>query len=326
MSTTYAITIQGTFTDASNNLGPAIHPDFTGTFVASNTQSQIIGFNGNPITAFYNSNGASIGVSIPQFNNIIGLYNVAPNPTGVTFNAFVQYTPSLGILQPTPNYVEIGILSNQGQTVYVLAGLNTVGGSLDTPYTSTTPNAITITPLSNICFPAHTPITVDQGCVNIEDIDPTLHTIDAKKIVAVTKTIGKKNYLVCLEQGALGNNLPLAETIISPEHKILYKGNMIEAKHFIVPFEHVYKIKYHKTPLYNVLLAEHYKMQVNGLTVETLHPENEIALLYTGQEKSNHKEKTIEDYSINKAMNTIIHKTNKKVEKKVTTGKVFLMK
>jgi len=325
MSTTYAITIQGTFTDACGNHmppNPAINPDFTGTFVASNTPTQIGPVNANPITAFYNSNGASIGVPIPQVNNYIGFYYIENNPNEA-FVALVQYTSSLGNLLPLPNYVGIAITSAQGQTVYQLFGLNTVGGRPSSEYTSTTPNAITITPLSNICFPAHTPITVDQGCVNIEDIDPTVHTIDTKKIIAVTKTIGKKNYLVCLEQGALGNNLPVAETIISPEHKILYKGNMIEAKHFIVPFEHVYKIKYNKTPLYNVLLAEHYKMQVNGLTVETLHPENEIALLYTGQ--GNNKEKTIEDYSINKAMNAVIYK-NKKVERKVNTGKVFLIK
>tara|TARA_B110000208_G_scaffold189744_1_gene251969 strand:- start:1744 stop:1917 length:174 start_codon:yes stop_codon:yes gene_type:complete len=35
-----------------------------------------------------------------------------------------------------------------------------------------------------------------------------------------------------------------------------------------------------KDPLYNVLQAKHGKMIVNGLTCETLHPYNPIALKY----------------------------------------------
>ena len=139
--------------------------------------------------------------------------------------------------------------------------------------------------LSNICFPAGTPVTTDQGNIPIEKIDPSIHTIRNKKIVAITKTVTQDKYLVCFEKDALGNNIPSQQTIISKNHQLFYNGKMRKAKEFLKDFDKVTKVKYTGAALFNVLLEEHDKMMVNNLMCETLHPENGVAKVYMALQK-----------------------------------------
>lgn len=145
-------------------------------------------------------------------------------------------------------------------------------------------------PISNICFPAGTPITTNQGNIPIEKINSNIHTIRNKKIVGITKTITPDKYLVCFEKDSLGNNIPNQKTIMTKNHKIFYKGKMISAYECLKQFENVYKIKYNGEILYNVLMEEHDKMCVNNIISETLHPENGIAELYKYLQNLNPKE------------------------------------
>ncbi len=133
---------------------------------------------------------------------------------------------------------------------------------------------------SNICFPAKTPIQTDQGLINIEDLNPEIHTIRNKKIVGITQTITNDKYLVCFEKDCLGKNVPCQKTFISQNHAIFNKGKMIKAKKFVGSVDNVYMKKYKGEVLYNVLMEEHDKMLVNNLICETLHPENSVAKLY----------------------------------------------
>ena len=135
-------------------------------------------------------------------------------------------------------------------------------------------------PISNICFPAGTPITCNQGAIPIERLNPEIHTIRGKKIVGITKTVTQDKYLVCFEKDALQKNVPSQKTIISKNHEIFYKSEMKKAQEFINYFENVTKVKYTGEVLYNVLMEEPDKMMVNNLICETLHPENGIAKLY----------------------------------------------
>jgi hypothetical protein len=135
-------------------------------------------------------------------------------------------------------------------------------------------------PVSNTCFPANTPITTDQGIIPIEKIN-TLNTIRNKKIIAITQTTTKDDYLVCFEKDSISNNIPCEKTIISKNHLIFNKGTMIKAKDFIGKYENIHKINYNNEILYNVLLEDYDKMIVNNLICETLHHDNSIAKLYT---------------------------------------------
>ena len=148
--------------------------------------------------------------------------------------------------------------------------------SASTPNSNSTPSQ----PITNICFPANTPITTDQGIVSIDKLNPNIHTINDSKIVAITKTASKDKYLVCFEKGSLGDDLPSKRTIMSKHHKILYNGVMIEAKKFLGDFEHITKMEYTGEVLYNVLMEKHDTMKVNNLICETLNPKTSIAQLY----------------------------------------------
>ena len=133
---------------------------------------------------------------------------------------------------------------------------------------------------SAICFPGNTPIVTDQGIIEIQKINKERNTIRGKVIKRVTKTKTQEKYLICIEKYALGNNIPSQKTIMTQNHKLLFKKQMIKAKELLNKVENVYKIKYTGEVLYNILLEQHDKMIVNNLICETLSPDNNILNFY----------------------------------------------
>lgn len=180
------------------------------------------------------------------------------------------------------------------------------------PFLITITSGPTPTPISDICFPAKTPVLTNRGYVNIDEIDPKIHTIRDKKIVAITQTITQDKYLVCIEKDALGKNYPTKTTYISQNHEIFYKGKMVRAKELLKELTKVRTVAYNKEILYNVLLEQHDKMLVNNLICETLHPENYIAKLYNILPRLNEKqtEKLIKDINAKLEKRNIISSMN----------------
>lgn len=138
-----------------------------------------------------------------------------------------------------------------------------------------------VEPVGPICFVANTPICVDQGIIPIQQINPKIHTINNKKIVAITKTTSPDDCLISFEKNSIGRNIPSEKTIVSKDHLIMNNGQMIKAVNFVGKYKNIHKIKYTGELLYNVLLEEHDKMIVNNLVCETLHPNNIIGKIYT---------------------------------------------
>ena len=65
---------------------------------------------------------------------------------------------------------------------------------------------------------------------------------------------------------------------MTPGHEVLYKGKLVQAKHFIGRVDGVHSVPYNgKDVLYNVLQERHGLMKVNNMVLETLHPENKVA-------------------------------------------------
>jgi hypothetical protein len=152
-------------------------------------------------------------------------------------------------------------------------------------------------PTSDICFPAGTPVKTDQGLVPIEKIRPGINTIHRNRIETITKTITNDNYLVCFEKDSLDINLPIRRTLISKNHKILYKNKLIEAHKFIHAFHGVHKVEYTGEILYNVLMDDYYTMDVNNLICETLHPKNLVARLHNSSYSAEDKKKIYSNLS-----------------------------
>ena len=143
------------------------------------------------------------------------------------------------------------------------------------PTTTTEPPTTTTEP---ICLPAGTPILTDQGSLAIEKIDTAVHTINNKRIVAVTRTITPEKYLVCFEANSIGINCPSKRTIMTPGHEVLYKGKLVQSKYFVGRVDGVHTLPYNGTDvLYNVLLEQHGLMRVNNMILETLNPDNKVA-------------------------------------------------
>jgi hypothetical protein len=140
-------------------------------------------------------------------------------------------------------------------------------------------------PISNICFPAGTPIKTDQGLFPIENLQSSKktinkYTINKQPIQHITKTVSQDTHLICFEQHAIWPNVPSEKTIMTKEHKILFEGRYVAAEKFLSLSKKVTKVKYNGELLYNVLLENYGTLQVNNLVCETLHPDNLIAKLY----------------------------------------------
>ena len=139
-----------------------------------------------------------------------------------------------------------------------------------------------------ICFPKGTQVTIDQGKIAIETLNPDIHTIHGRKIIAISQTRPLQKHIICIEQDSLGKNIPSQETLCSKEHKIFYKGEMKTASEISEVCENVTEVPYHGEPLYNVLLEKHDKMVINNMICETLHPKNimaKISMMKAGPEK-----------------------------------------
>jgi alpha-tubulin suppressor-like RCC1 family protein len=127
-------------------------------------------------------------------------------------------------------------------------------------------------PISDICFPAGTPVNCDQGIIAIDKIDPKIHTIRGNEIIEVTKTITQDDYLVCIDKDAFNLNVPSQKTIMTQKHEVFYNGYMVRSNDLLGKVENVYKVKYTGEILYNILLKNHSLMKVNNLICETLNP------------------------------------------------------
>jgi hypothetical protein len=140
-------------------------------------------------------------------------------------------------------------------------------------------------PIVPVCFIAGTPILTDQGIIHIDKINPKIHTIHNKRIVAITRTITNEDTLVCIEPDALGPNIPSEKTTVSRCHAILFNGKMVRAKKLVSLISDknkVYYVKYNKEILYNILMEVHERISVNNMIAETLDPNHMIAKLYAG--------------------------------------------
>jgi hypothetical protein len=158
-------------------------------------------------------------------------------------------------------------------------------------------------------------VLTSEGYLEIREVRKGMR-IQGEEIEEVTRTISKEKEVVLMKKGSIMKNMPKEDTIITKEHKVLYKGDMVEAKQLVNGRTIVYK-EYKGETLYNVLLSGEGKMVVNGMIVETLSPSNNIAKLYEMMKgyKEEEKEEIIKVYNEERKRKGV--KRNAKYQKKV---------
>jgi hypothetical protein len=230
--------------------------------------------------------------------NLINLWYLTStiNSNIVTVIAYYQFTPPGGSGE---NYYYDGFTYNTITGLYNFTKGTPISGPASATSNNIPPNYLAqLTlyypiPAADICFPAGTPIVTDSGIIAIENLKEGVDTINGDAIVAITKTVSMDNYLVCFGKDSLDSGMPSKKTVMSKDHKVLYKGKMIEAYKFVGHFDGVKKVAYDGEVLYNVLLEEYGKMNVNNMICETLHPKNIIAKLHTNGYSEEFKNKIV---------------------------------
>jgi hypothetical protein len=132
--------------------------------------------------------------------------------------------------------------------------------------------------ISNICFYGESKVMTNEGYKEIREVKKGMK-IQEENIEEVTRTRSKDSEVVLMKKGAIKKNIPLTDTRITKEHKVLFKGEMVEVKRLVNGTSIVYE-EYKGETLYNILLSGEGTMVVNGMIVETLSPSNNIAKLY----------------------------------------------
>lgn len=311
----YIAKLDGSFNfmaDPSGNTIIQNEPDISGTII--NYLQLIPGSSSTVIT------GDSLFVSL------YGQYNTNPNMfTLFDLNGNIEIFTNRSISNST-NYIKSmyndqilysdldanqpGTLQNEAIHLYECSdGLRIVqiGAYINSTNPSLSSNLIAPR-LGPICFQKGTKIHCDQGIIKIENIIPNKHTINGKSINFITKTIHTGEELIKFKKDCFAPNRPSEDLICSPEHKIHYKNKLVEAKDFVKNFVDVITIKNNKEVLYNILMDEHEIIVANNIPVESLHPNNLIAVL-----NSNYNNKEIKDLCLKKIGN--INNYNKSVKK-----------
>ena len=123
------------------------------------------------------------------------------------------------------------------------------------------------------CFLAGTPVVTDQGEIAIEKIT-SKNTINGMKVKEVVSYRNADNFMILIKKGALGENSPNKDTLISQNHRVFIGSKPIMAKKLI---NHTTIVRKFMVPeiVYNVLLDKPRKktMSVNNLIVETKDPD-----------------------------------------------------
>jgi uncharacterized membrane protein len=265
---------------------------------AKPTQLQLPDGITNGGSAGINNLGQIVGYGYISGDTSVPLYWSSPNvkptqlqlPDGIT-NGFAYDINNLGQIvgvgiNDSGNYIPLywSTPNTKPTPLQLLDGIK-IGyatGISDTPVPIPTPP--TPTPISNICFPAGTPVQTDQGIIHIDDIDPEIHTINNQPILHITKTTTLDPYLISFDKNSLERNIPSRKTLMTKDHKIMFQDRLVPAYRFLDYSDKVKKVKYSGETLYNILLAQHSTINVNNLICETLHPDNIIAKLYMRKE------------------------------------------
>jgi alpha-tubulin suppressor-like RCC1 family protein len=287
-STGYANTISSELT-AQQNLSPspaALESESNGLISAASsivstttTPENILQSNYDTVQGYYNTIGASettLEGYLADINTVLANGNTYKTAmSGYLADGSITGTDRSSIQSSydsvSSNVTELeaikvnienalGVVSADFVTIGVL--FTQVGGVL---------NAV-------VCFPGDTPVTTDQGEIQIKELVAGKHTIDGKRIKYITKVVNEESTLTCIRRNAIDEGVPSRKTLITNEHPVEFHGEMVQAGELVDMVDGAFKVKYNGEPVYNVVMEKKDTMMVNGLRCETLDPKSRCLL------------------------------------------------
>ena len=161
-----------------DNCGLTEQPDLSTYTNLTNLGLDINKFNYNPALSPLS---ATITYDDPITGNIITIAATTTTTVAATTTTTVAATTTT-VASTTVAATTTTIAASTTTTTYATT-------TMYVPPTTATPATTTAPVISNICFPAGTLITTDQGPVAIERLDTTRHSIAGDPILHVVKTI-----------------------------------------------------------------------------------------------------------------------------------------
>ncbi len=255
-------------------------------------------------------NGVAFGSPVSRSDNFIfdnvsnpfdlyiglGAESINNNDLRTTFGGYMynfEWLPGVAKYSGafTPSTELPANISNYSFIINGSVAFGTIAGTAIFNNTTTVSQTPVYTPpVSTVCLVAGTKVLTDQGYVAIEHIIEGVNTINKKPVVGITRNVTPERFLIRIAKGALGQNVPSEDTVMTSKHKVLHLGKLVEAGTLVLPG--VSRVVYNGSTLYNVLQDQYGIMFVNNMIVETLHPDNLLAKIYRET-----KGKSLEEYN-----------------------------
>lgn len=145
-------------------------------------------------------------------------------------------------------------------------------------------------PSSIVCFLEGTDILTDQGYVEIQKLEPGIHTVDDYKLECITITKSLEPFLIKLSANCFGKNVPSRDLITTFHHKICINDIYVEAG-YCLNYPGVEAIEYEGQLLYNIVLEDYHHVNVYNLMCETLHPNCAVAKYFMHENNTKRRSK-----------------------------------
>jgi hypothetical protein len=135
-----------------------------------------------------------------------------------------------------------------------------------------------------ICFTRDSYVSTDQGVVRVDRLKPT-HTVHGERVALVCSgSIPRGSELIEVRPGAFGQGRPYQSLFLTPNHRIMISGRLLQAGQLARGDKVGGRLKTislsRPVEVFNVLMPKYTTILVNGLEIESLHPDSGAAKLY----------------------------------------------
>lgn len=288
----------------TDGIGGGIHND-SGTVTLANSivagnRALIVNeiFNFNSFTGTVNSNGNNLLGDSGQTSFSAFLFGLVPSATDITATSDGNV--------PTPLAAILGPLADNGgptQTHALPSGSPAIdaGNNADAPGLTDQRGALRIVDspddadaIATVdigafeeCFLTGTRITTDRGEIPVETLQIGDRVKTADGSYQPVKWVGHqtfdratkrphpfRTYPICIQAGALGNNLPLRDLYVSPDHAILVDGLLINAG-ALTNDTSIIQVEMERFVYHHIELEQHSLLLAEGSPAESYLPQNQ---------------------------------------------------